>query len=362
MTPKRQRHMTDCGCEPHGGLKCPFHSRTYKPKSLGTFTIDSDEDETSASSSQARAKTGKAKMNSSTAHIAGITRSLGGQALSGPGLATQEYKSSKSYVAPYVEDAEVTPLRDVMPGQKRQRRDFWDQTDNVKSSSTAPVSKELRGADSELLPLHASPIVENGSPSAVIVPVLSPSKIGSGRVIGTPVKDDCTEAPVSADTTRSFTVEAPSVEQTTPTKAKINVTHANHDTTGHPSKLARLVMHAFDINQHVFNNAELRRLLRLYKAATARGDRRDESLQYRAFFLHLWTHVGASRERFDLESLISDICTYQEVAMTDMEVSRRLDEIKMDMANESQDGVKDRAGELWAYVWETYDSDEPSLD
>ncbi|GAB7344722.1 hypothetical protein MBLNU457_3192t1 [Dothideomycetes sp. NU457] len=309
---KRQKQKPTCDCEPYGGLKCSFHKATHKPKSLGTFTIDSDDDKPSASFSQARAEVSSAEMNTTP---------------------------SKPYLAPYVEDAAATPDRDVMPGQKRKRRDLWDQTGNVKSSTTASMSKEVQLASPRPFALHTSPKIEQETSSAV-----------SGRAIRTPVQDDCIEAPPSPGATRSYTVEAAPFEQSTPTKANVNATLSNHDAVQNPSKLARLVMHAFDINQHAFVNAELRRLLRLYKGAISRGDRQDESLHYRNFFLHLWMHVGASRERFDLEALISGICTYQEMAMTDVVVSRRINEIQMDMVNENQDGVKDRAGELWAYV------------
>jgi len=293
-------------------------------------------------------------MNSSTTHRAAIVRPVGDQAVSG--LGTQN--NMKPHVAPYVEDAEPTPIREIMPGQKRKRRDFWDQTETAESSTITSRSKEKLLAGSDPLLPRTLPKVEQGTPPTAMVPVLPSPENKLGRVIDTPVQDDRTEAPGSSDTTRSYTVEAAPLEQSTPTKINVNVMAAHHDAVQNPSKLARLVMHAFDINQYAFDNVELRHLLRRYKEAISRGDSHDESLQYRTFFLHLWEHVGASRAGFDLKALISGICTYQEMAMTDVEVSRRIAEIKMYMGNEDQDGVKDRAGELWAYVWETYDSEE----
>lgn len=332
--------------------------------------------------------------------VKSINNNGGGLASPNDQVRTEAQKQSKdissrgvkAYVKPQVQDETESLLEQSVPGQKRKRPGRWGEAENdetpvfseeemqytptaekhVKRSSL--LFGQERRAGSYPVIFETLPCTRRFTPTAPSVP---PQNKQTEGAINTQSRDDHAETTNGPSSARSQTVDAEPNGQVISNGVTASgvttdgrnaaaccgeVITTKHGDPPQPSKFAKTVMHAFDINQHAFDDAELCRRLRLYKRAISTGEQREASLRYKDFFIHLWESVGVSAVVFDLGSLISGICAYQEMAMTDMTVSHGILEIKTDLANGDNDGVKDRAGELWGYVWETYDSDEPLLE
>ena len=263
-------------------------------------------------------------------------------------------------------EAENDPLFETsLSGQRRKRTSFLKMTNRAEDSDedlpTPSIKKHVKRssslfahekrAGSHPVELNIMPhIGENKSTTASVQLQNDPKTNGFASSASHRVLDDANDSPASArsqtvEAARPNLIEANDLPAKSPTvhEAQGEIPNAGANARPQPSKFAKTVMHAFDINHQAFNDAGLCRRLRLYKRALTAGDKQEASTRYKDFFVYPWESVGTSNVDFDLATLIAGICAYQEMAMTDITVSHGITEIKTDMANGDHDGVKDRA-------------------